>query len=243
MSFGYGIGDFLAVLKLANDVRKRFFNAPAQFKAISEDIKSLSNVLRDIDDIEPNNGLNKAQKDRLNEISQGCHTVLQDLEGMLDRYQDIGNGEKNIQGRSRRTWKRLKWDTTEINGLQQRICERIDGFNLFLTGLSVHVSLATKEITIQTKHSVDRVHEYHDDQKRDEMLNWLSLNTYAAQQSDLCNQREEGTGKWLLSTSEFQQWVDGREQMLFCPGIPGAGKTTIVSAVVDHLHQKYYNVA
>lgn len=109
--------------------------------------------------------------------------------------------------------------------------------------INSHVSLATKEITIQTKHSVDRVHEYHDDQKRDEMLNWLSLNTYAAQQSDLCNQREEGTGKWLLSTSEFQQWVDGREQTLFCPGIPGAGKTTIVSAVADHLHQRYYNVA
>lgn len=28
MSFGFGLGDFLAVLKIANDVRKRILDAP-----------------------------------------------------------------------------------------------------------------------------------------------------------------------------------------------------------------------
>lgn len=37
MSFGYSIGDFIAVLKLANDVKKRFINAPGHFKALSEE--------------------------------------------------------------------------------------------------------------------------------------------------------------------------------------------------------------
>jgi Cdc6-like AAA superfamily ATPase len=30
-------------------------------------------------------------------------------------------------------------------------------------------------------------------------------------------------------------------QMLFCPGIPGAGKTTLSAAVIDHLHQQFRN--
>ena len=35
MSFGFGIGDFLAVIKLANKVRKDFVGAPKQFQEIS----------------------------------------------------------------------------------------------------------------------------------------------------------------------------------------------------------------
>ncbi len=37
MSFGFSVGDFITVLQLANDVRKRFVHAPDQFKAISEE--------------------------------------------------------------------------------------------------------------------------------------------------------------------------------------------------------------
>jgi hypothetical protein len=34
-----------------------------------------------------------------------------------------------------------------------------------------------------------------------------------------------GVGQWLLSSNEFQGWLNQNKQTLFCPGIPGAGKT------------------
>jgi hypothetical protein len=37
MSFGFGVGDFLAVLQLANKVRERFVDAPSQFQGISSE--------------------------------------------------------------------------------------------------------------------------------------------------------------------------------------------------------------
>ena len=37
MSFGYSVGDFITLLRLANAVRKRFVDAPGQFKAVSEE--------------------------------------------------------------------------------------------------------------------------------------------------------------------------------------------------------------
>jgi hypothetical protein len=37
MSFGYSIGDIIAVLQLANRARERFLDAPEQFKAISNE--------------------------------------------------------------------------------------------------------------------------------------------------------------------------------------------------------------
>jgi hypothetical protein len=37
MSFGFSIGDFIAVIEHANKLRKNFVGAPAQFKALSDE--------------------------------------------------------------------------------------------------------------------------------------------------------------------------------------------------------------
>lgn len=37
MSFGYSVGDILTTLKLADDLKKRFAQAPKEFKAISDE--------------------------------------------------------------------------------------------------------------------------------------------------------------------------------------------------------------
>jgi hypothetical protein len=37
MSFGFSVGDFVAVLQLAKTIRERFVGAPEQFKAISNE--------------------------------------------------------------------------------------------------------------------------------------------------------------------------------------------------------------
>jgi hypothetical protein len=42
MSFGFGVGDFLAVFELANKIRKEFADTPSQFKAISDEYVRLS---------------------------------------------------------------------------------------------------------------------------------------------------------------------------------------------------------
>jgi hypothetical protein len=41
MSFGYSVGDFIAVIELANKIRKDFLDAPSQFKAIVDVCVSL----------------------------------------------------------------------------------------------------------------------------------------------------------------------------------------------------------
>jgi Cdc6-like AAA superfamily ATPase len=72
---------------------------------------------------------------------------------------------------------------------------------------------------------------------------WLTPIDYAPQQSDFINRRQEGTGKWLLDSGQFQEWLSKSKQTLFCPGIPGAGKTIITSIVVDHLCTTFQNDA
>ncbi|EPS41921.1 hypothetical protein H072_4150 [Dactylellina haptotyla CBS 200.50] len=74
------------------------------------------------------------------------------------------------------------------------------------------------------------------DKKDDlEVLDWITKVDYGPQQSDFVRKRQPGTGTWLLSSSEYQTWLNTRKQVLFCSGIPGAGKTILISIVIDHL--------
>jgi Cdc6-like AAA superfamily ATPase len=102
-------------------------------------------------------------------------------------------------------------------------------------------------ISFAMKASVDQLHERQDDRERYEehkaILNWLTPIDYAPQQSDFIARRQQGTGQWLLESERFQEWLTKREQTLFCPGIPGAGKTIITSLVVDYLHSKFQDDA
>ena len=72
-----------------------------------------------------------------------------------------------------------------------------------------------------------------------EILNWLTPIDYGPQQSNFIKRRQEGTGTWLLHTNEFNIWLDQRNKTLFCPGIPGAGKTILTAIVVNHLDNQY----
>ncbi|KAF3182443.1 hypothetical protein TWF788_006346 [Orbilia oligospora] len=68
-----------------------------------------------------------------------------------------------------------------------------------------------------------------------EIFRWLSPIDPFTRQSDFLRRRQKGTGEWFLETPQFKQWLEGKEKTLFCPGIPGAGKTMIASIVSDKL--------
>ncbi|KAL4957612.1 hypothetical protein BDW69DRAFT_180397 [Aspergillus filifer] len=70
--FGFGVGDFLVVLKIADKARRTFVDAPGQLTAISDDVKRLSNIFRSIDGNDPAASLGLSQQNTLNEISRGC---------------------------------------------------------------------------------------------------------------------------------------------------------------------------
>ncbi|KAF5638968.1 ankyrin repeat [Fusarium tjaetaba] len=55
------------------------------------------------------------------------------------------------------------------------------------------------------------------------------------EQSKFKNQRQCGTANWFFEAEEFRTWIATCGQTLFCPGIPGAGKTILTSVVIDHI--------
>ncbi|KAH6997888.1 hypothetical protein BKA56DRAFT_607474 [Ilyonectria sp. MPI-CAGE-AT-0026] len=86
-----------------------------------------------------------------------------------------------------------------------------------------------------TSKKIDTIINFQQIQGHKHTLDWLSLVSYGPQQSDYIGKRQPGTGQWLLDTVQFHTWRDTCSQTLFCPGIPGAGKTILTSIVVDNL--------
>jgi Cdc6-like AAA superfamily ATPase len=89
-------------------------------------------------------------------------------------------------------------------------------------------------------HLRDRYESREASDKQTTILNWLTPADYAPQQNDLIDRRQAGTVQWLLDSAEFKTWVETEKQTLFCPGIPGAGKT-ILMIVVDELTTRFEN--
>ena len=48
---------------------------------------------------------------------------------------------------------------------------------------------------------------------------------------------EKGSGQWFLESEAFLNWRTGKDNPLWCWGIPGAGKTVIASIIVNHLRR------
>lgn len=71
--------------------------------------------------------------------------------------------------------------------------------------------------------------------RHEKLMGWISPTNFPSRQSDLMTCRQKGTGQWFLEAPEFTKWLHGANKTLFCPGIPGAGKTMIAAIVINHL--------
>ncbi|KAG4277992.1 hypothetical protein FPRO04_13988 [Fusarium proliferatum] len=86
-----------------------------------------------------------------------------------------------------------------------------------------------------TSRKVNTIIHHHQTQENKDILQWLTPANYSLLQSDNIGRRHPGTGQWFINSSEFCHWRDSPNQTLFCPGIPGAGKTILTSIVVESL--------
>jgi Cdc6-like AAA superfamily ATPase len=57
--------------------------------------------------------------------------------------------------------------------------------------------------------------------------------------SDTIKRRHDGTGEWLLASTEYQTWINNKKKTMFCSGIPGAGKTVLTAIAIHDLCSQF----
>ncbi len=68
-----------------------------------------------------------------------------------------------------------------------------------------------------------------------QLLDRLSSVNFWDKQQDVHIRAQKGTGTWILDDPTFKSWLAGQDGVLWCRGIPGAGKTVLTSIIIDHL--------
>jgi len=54
---------------------------------------------------------------------------------------------------------------------------------------------------------------------RQKILAWFSSLNFFPTQNDIYGKHHKGTGQWLLESQEFNDWLNGIKESLWCPGI------------------------
>ncbi|KAH9907762.1 hypothetical protein F4778DRAFT_446080 [Xylariomycetidae sp. FL2044] len=75
------------------------------------------------------------------------------------------------------------------------------------------------------------------DDEMQKIIQWISPISFRARHIAILEAVQPGTGVWFFEHQTFRRWVDGNIAVLWCPGIPGAGKTVLASHVIDHLER------
>ncbi|KAK2744182.1 multiple ankyrin repeats single kh domain-containing protein [Colletotrichum kahawae] len=69
-----------------------------------------------------------------------------------------------------------------------------------------------------------------------EIVEWLSVAPYYHHHHFLAQSRLQGAGRWLLNHEGFVNWESSSSSsLLLIHGIPGSGKSTLCSIIIDHL--------
>ena len=141
-------------------------------------------------------------------------------------------------------WLHVKNDVAKILLIMERlksfviIALQMDHFKLSQT-IQRKLTTVADEAIPQLKQSINAVQNGQEDGKRHQILAWISSNAYAAQKSDLINKKQQGTNQWFLDSPVFTAWATGSEKTtLWCPGLPGAGKTIMAATAIEHLSGK-----
>ena len=91
------------------------------------------------------------------------------------------------------------------------------------------------ELSKAVKLEIESLGSHQRDQEMRDIISWISPLKFWPKHQDIFAKHQEGTGSWLFSDPKFLAWKTGIERVLWCPGVPGAGKTILSSMVIDHL--------
>ena len=211
MSFGYSVGDFLAIAKLAHDIWQKLHDSVGQFANLRDEVKGYSSLLDSVSKTVSNQHLAPEQAEGLDASARACRNVLEDLQKLVDKYRRLTNEAHGLAANVRQKAKKLQWDQDDARDLRARITST----TTVLRGLCETIA--------------------RDQQSRRELCQWLSPLDFPAQQREIHGRHHHGSGGWLLQSERFKGWLESEGGVLLCPGDPGAGKTVLTSIVIDHL--------
>lgn len=173
---------------------------------------------------------NATARDPVLRTMEGLAAPLAEYQSLLSRIEKILEPSQGLK----RIGKALKWPFDKKSILEDlTTIERCKS----LFGLALHADHLELSRAIQ-----QQAKDLRDNQRGQELrdiLAWLSPLDFASKHDAIYSKHEHGTCQWLLDDAAFRGWENATARLLWCPGVPGAGKTVFASVVIEHLTRSF----
>ncbi|OCL08336.1 hypothetical protein AOQ84DRAFT_388931, partial [Glonium stellatum] len=143
-------------------------------------------------------------------------------------------------------WQFIKYEAADVLQNIQRLQNLVE---VALSGDSGNLSDAIAEHTKmvqeiqETLSQVEQARQERRENEPDSDLiatkEFLSPLDFLQKQRAISKLRQAGSCQWFLEAEEFQAWVNSSRGRMWCPGMPGTGKSVMVSAVYESLLNRF----
>ncbi|PHH84259.1 hypothetical protein CDD83_2236 [Cordyceps sp. RAO-2017] len=169
-----------------------------------------------------------------NDTDKKVLTCKAELDGLLGELKK----RANMKGQ------RAAWDRVKAAFLSDKTRQAVEDLHRQCQTLNSLAAIDSAALGAYTLNEFKTARQEHLDQERARqqslVLDWLSSVDHGVVQYDCGLRQQSGTGQWFLDALEFRTWVKSCGETLFCPGIPGAGKTILTSIIIDELRNQFH---
>lgn len=113
--FGWGVGDIIAISRLAIKVYTAYKDAPDDYRHISDEVKSLQIIINKAALYFDSTTLSNNTRQGGQEVLKGCKSVLEDLNSLIEEYKSLVSTNKRL------VFKRVKLGKEDIATLRVRL--------------------------------------------------------------------------------------------------------------------------
>lgn len=172
----------------------------------------------------------------INSLVLECRQVLKRTASILDKL------DKNRKAVAAVKWLLME---PEVKKLVEEIARNRDMFILCLgvdqrkktddvLNMQAKISAQLSSLKEEQEREQCAAREERALQKRQALFRWL-VPTNEDKHAKVSKPRVQGTGQWLIEHPCYFSWVRGMDPILWLRGIPGSGKTVLMSGIVDSL--------
>jgi hypothetical protein len=145
MSFGFAIGDFIAVANLAWQLHENCYkvikDCPHEFKELVRDLSTVYGVMKRIEEDYNSQGSaikakGEQREELLHSMLKNTQVSLEKLRNIIHKYQGIAT-KRGWRATKETLWSKIQWlnDRPTILRIRQDLAFHITSFNLLLTSM------------------------------------------------------------------------------------------------------------
>ncbi|GBE88163.1 hypothetical protein SCP_1203930 [Sparassis crispa] len=162
---------------------------------------------------------------------ESCRATIDELCAWLAR-----DGDKRMRVDRRMLWPFQEKDLMEfVQRLERHKTHFILALSLNSADSLMHLGNSVEDVKKEQQRVKDEKARQELQMDIRDLIKWLSPLDVDVKHESSSRIRQPGTGTWLLDNKLFREWRSSNSGFLWLHGIPGSGKTILMSTVIDEL--------